>query len=88
MVLFKVSFCNVPISFHYTVEQIYHLESHEPCISIAEFFILIVFNGFNYLVLEGLLNGYVVFKDSVCFDICLIDLLVVSDCGNYSYCWS
>ena len=56
LVLLEVHLCNFHISVHYMVYQIYCLDPHEPCAFIAEFYNEIVFNDFNYLMLEGLVN--------------------------------
>ena len=65
------------------VDQIDSIESHEPCVFISEFCNVIVFNGFNYFVIEGTGHGYIMFKDLVCFAVCIIGILVVRGCYNW-----
>ena len=69
------------------VDHINCLESHEPCVFIAEFCAICVLNGFNYLVIESLVHGCGIFDDLSCFYICLIGLLAVSDFGICSDRW-
>ena len=46
-----------------------------------------VLNGFNYLVIEGLIYCCGIFEDLALFDVCLIGLLEVSRCGIFSDGW-
>ena len=86
-ILVKVYFCNFPISVHYMVDQIYCIDSNEPCVFVAEFCNISVFNGFNYLVLKGIVHGGGSFENLAYFSICLIVLLTVSYCGIFSDGW-
>ena len=85
-ILVKVYFCNFPISVHYMVDQIYCIDSNEPCVFVAEFYNVTVLNGFNCLAIEGLVHGCGIFVEKLtCFAACIIFMLKVSDyviCSN------
>ena len=90
LVLLKIRFCSFFLSVKYMFDQIYCLESHEHCEFIVELCYVRVFNGLNYMVLEGLVHGCIIFKYLACFVICLIGLLKIRGwviCGN-SWDWN
>ena len=83
LVIFEVCLFNFPIPVNKMVEHVYRLDYHGP----PKLLDVKVFNGFNYLVIEGIFHGCIVFKDSVCFANCLIGLLELSYSGSCSNIW-
>ena len=95
LVLLEVRFCIFPIYVHYMMDQINRLDSHEPCVFILEFWYVRVFNGFYYLVLEGLAHGCGILNIWRAFPYILLDfgrwatvaflVMVGIDTGSFGY---